>query len=372
MATVRLSLAFVSVQAAKPSKSFGTLAYPPLKNNQAEILLRAAMPTLPKGSVITDARVWIAQHNAAWPGTNTIALRRNLVSWISTATWNNRPNVAATPTGSQTKTNAPAFTWWDVAVTTDVQKFYSRLLKNWGWTLRTNDNTGTFFRGTKAPTLQPYLEIQYEPPVKTPTQLNPHEGAVSVAKPVLTFNVSDNTTAIQVQIDPMMNGTTPAFDSGEVASVAGYLDLNDTAYAGLANGATTYWRARAKGALGFSAWSAWAEFSRQDFGALTITSPIGTASDTTPPVTWTYAGTQTSYRARLLSGQTVLRDSGRVAGTDTSYTPTPLVGDYFGKPLTYEVFVWDDVTLRHARSACLCSGIVHVHGDVQHSRCAGC
>lgn len=344
MATVRVTPSFVSVQAIKPSTSFGTMGYPPIKVSSKEILTRIALPTIPKGSIITSAKLYVTQ-NEAWTGSNTIAIRRNLTSWPATVTWNKRPSVVATATDSVAKTNSAAFTLWEFDVTDDVQGWYARTIKyNWGWTLRTNSSTSHRVRGRKATTRHPYVIISYEPPAKVPSHLSPQGGAVSVSKPVLTFDTSDNTESIQVQIDAAADGASPDFDSGEVASTGGYLALTGTAYAGLADGSTTYWRARAKSAAGWSAWSSWVDFSREDLDAVTLTAPTATPADSTPPFAWTFGGTQTSWQADILLGTKVIRSSGRQSGTDNDWTAEPLDGAYFGKLLTARVRVFDDVT----------------------------
>lgn len=343
MPTVTVFPSFISVQSAKPSTSFGTLAYPPLKNGTCEVLTRAAMPTLPKGSVIVSAKFWVAQ-NEAWSGSNTLGLHRNQTSWKATDAWNDRPSAVSTATGTKTQSGTAALTWWDIDVTNDVQGWYDKTIRyNWGWVLRTGSGTLRKLRGRKASSRWPHLVIEYEPPAKVPSHLSPQGGAVSVAKPVLTFDTSDNVTAIQVQIDAAADAVSPDFDSGTVVTTGGKLDLSATAYAGLADGSTTYWRARAKSAAGWSAYSAWVSFSRNDLDAVTLTAPTATPSDSTPPFAWTFAGTQTAFEADILFNGKVIRSSGRVSGSADDWTAQPLDGAYFGKTLTARIRVFDDV-----------------------------
>lgn len=344
MPTIAVFPSFISVQSAKPSTSFGSMAYPPIKMSTKEILTRAQMPTIPKGSVITSAIYRVNQKNA-WSGSNALAIRRNLTSWLATDTWNQKPGVVSTPTDSVSASGTAAGHWWELDVTADVQGWYARTIKyNWGWTLRTDSSTERILRGRKSPFNQPHLVITYVTPAKVPTALAPAGGAVSIAKPTLTFDTSDNTIAIQVQIDAAADAVSPDFDSGEVASTGGNLDLTGTAYAGLADGATTYWRARAKSDAGWSAWSAWVDFSREDLDAVTLTAPTATPADSTPPFAWTFAGTQTAWQADILDGTRVVRSSGLRSGIDNDWTATPLEGSYFGRLLTARVRVWDDVT----------------------------
>lgn len=344
MTVVGVMVSFISVQSAKPSTSFGTMDYPPIKMSTKEILTRAALPTIPKGSVITSAIFRVCQKNA-WSGSNALALRRNETYFRATDNWNQKPNVVSTPTDTVSASDTAAGHWWELDVTADVTAWYQKTVKyNWGWTLRTNSSTERILRGRKSPFNQPHLVITYEPPAKVPTGLSPQGGAVSIAKPVLTFNTSNNTTAIQVQIDPAADGVSPDFDSGEVASTGGELDLAGTAYAGLADGATTYWRARAKSVAGWSAWSAWVTFDREDIDPVTLTAPGATPADSTPPFAWTFGGTQTAWQADILYAGKVIRSSGFRSGADNDWTATPLTGTYFGLLLTARVRVWDDVT----------------------------
>lgn len=336
---------FISVQASKPSYSFGSGANIPIKNGTKEVLTRAGIPkSIPKGSVITSAVFRVAQ-NDNWSGSVTLGLHRNLTSWEASDSWNERPAAVASASGTDTQSGTSALNWWEIDVTDDVQGWLDRTIQyNWGWVLRTNSSTLHYVRGNKATSRHPHLVIAYEPPAKVPTNLSPAGGAVSVAKPVLTFDTSDNTTAIQVQIDVAADAVSPDFDSGEVTSTGGKLNLASTAYAGLADGATTYWRARAKSAAGWSAWSSWVSFSRNDLDTVTLTSPSATPADSTPPFAWTFGGTQAAWQADILYGTKVLRSSGRRSGADNDWTAEPLTGSYFGKTLTARVRVWDDVT----------------------------
>lgn len=347
MSTSRIAVTFISVQDAKPSYSYKNPTYPPVEHLHSRILVRANLPTLPAGSVITSAEMWVNQ-TGTWAGSNTLILQRNFASWNNLATWNNKPALGDA-THSQSKTGSTPGTWWNIDVTADVQGFYNKTKGNWGWSLYTTSATRRNVRGSSAPEYHPYLLITYIPPAKVPTDLSPQGGAVSVADPVLTFTTGDDTTAINVQIDPASDGVTPDFDSGTVAATGGVLDLSATAYAGLGDGDTTYWRARAQTAAGWSAWSPWVSFSREDMGAVTIISPDATPADTTPPVEWSFTGTQVAYQVlqvQAADGQVIL-DSGRIAGADTDWTPTANLDPYF--PNGYNgwegrtvVRIWDD------------------------------
>jgi hypothetical protein len=339
--------ATVQVNSLRTTYAYGgSLRWPGLRASgpAEQVLLRVALPAwMPANAIIASAIVHIAQHGA-YSGANTLNLRRNAAAFSSAATYTNKP--ALTDTNHPlTKTGSTDGTWWDFDVTADVQGFVAGTKANYGWNLSTATAAERLINGATSATLKPYLEIVYNIPGLAPSDLSPNGGAVSVAKPVLTFTVDDDTVSVQVQIDPASNGTTPAFDSGEVAATAGVLDLSATAYAGLAAAATTFWRARQKDALGWSTWSSWVSFSRTDLGVITLLAPTATPSDTTPPFEWSVAGggTRTAWQARLLDATgKVLSDSGRVAGTGTTWTP-PQGFTASGQQGTAEVKVYDNV-----------------------------
>lgn len=343
MSTTNLvPLSAISVRTSRPTYAYRALPAPAIQASAAELLLRCGMPAILKTAVIVSAKVWVNQ-TTAWTGANTLHVQRNAVEWLNSVTWDTKPGVTDTD-HTLTQTGTAAGTWWGIDVTADVQGFISGTKHNAGWRLSTSSGTLHQLRGSNAPILQPYLEIVYDLPAKVPTDLSPQGGAVSTDKPVLTFSAGDDVTAIQVQIDPAADGVSPAFDSGTVAEIAGVLDLTTTAYAGLADSTSTFWRARAQTALGWSDWCQWVTFSRTDLGTLALTAPGSTTADGTPPFTWTFTGTQVSWQATLLdsTGKKVLADSGYTLGTATGWTPgAGLVAS--GTVGIARIRVWDDV-----------------------------
>jgi hypothetical protein len=340
VSTYRVLLTAVSVQSAKPSYSYSVLPTVPIKDAAAYMLVRAAV-SLPKNAVITSAKIWVNQYDSIGGGL-TLSVRRNYTAWPKGVTWNTKP--AVTDTTHTRALSSAAGLWWDIDVTADVQGFVSGTKANYGWRIMSNSSLAHKWLGSSAAQRVPYLEITYVIPAKVPSGLSPAGGAVSVAKPVLTFAVGSDTLSVQVQVDPAADSVTPDFDSGEIAASAGVVDLADTAYAGLADGSTTYWRARAKNSNGWSAWSAWVDFSRDDLDAVALTDPTTTPADGSPPFVWSFAGTQTAWQATLLDAdQKVLDDSGVVAGADTNWTPSKGLVEN-GEQGTARIRVWDDVT----------------------------
>lgn len=340
MSTYRALLTTVSVQQAKPSYYFGHLPRTPIVSGAAYMLVRASV-SLPRNAVITSAKLWINQYDSIAGGL-TLSVRRNYTAWPKAVTWSTKPAVTDV-THTRALSSAPGL-WWDIDVTSDVQGFVSGTKANYGWRIMSNSTFAHKWRGSGADIRQPYLMVTYVIPAKVPTNLSPAGGSVAVDKPVLTFAVDSGTVGIQVQVDAAADAASPDFDSGEVVATAGVLDLVDTTYAGLADGSSTYWRARAKNSYGWSPWSAWVTFSRDDLDAITLISPTDPTADGSPPFLWSFPGTQTAWQATLLDANNgVLADSGVVAGTDTDWTPARGLAAN-GDQGVARVRVWDDVT----------------------------
>lgn len=339
----RLGLVAVSVQSAKPSYRYGQIARPPVKAGAAYMLVRAGIPAdIPVDAVVTKADL-VFFGRSARTGSRTMAATKNATSFsVSKATWKNRP--AVTGVGATTTVGAvPAGSAVTISVVDDVQGFISGTLVNRGWRITTTETDSGKFYGATAASRKPYLDIEYVLPSVIPVNLSPDGGAVSVAKPTLTFTTPDDTVAIRVLIDPAADAVAPDWDSGEKPSSAGLLDLATTTYPGLALDATTAWAAYAKTSLGWSPISEWAEFSRAALPVVTVTGPAATSGDKTPPVTWT-APAQVTWQVLLYDANTgaKLADSGRVTSADLEWTP-PKGLTKVGQRGRVEVRVWDAV-----------------------------
>jgi hypothetical protein len=268
--------------------------------------------------------------------------------------WDNQPSVFGS-VASVTQTETADATLWEFDVTALVQTMTNNGL-NCNFRISTPSTTERKFYSFNATDHHPVLEVDWDLPPDTPTELSPAGGStVTIAKPVLSFNFHDvaGSTAMascQVQINPINVFTSPAFDSGEVSTSDPELDLSTTAYAGLAVGDDAYWRVRVKDAAGlWSAWSDPARFSRVARGALTIDSPTGgVVNDPTQEIIWTLSGaTQTSWRVTVWdeSNPTIpIHDTGRRAGTANHYTLPK--GVITSESTTYRlrVRVWDVLT----------------------------
>lgn len=321
-----IAMSAIAIRSAQPTTRLGALAYMNL-SNVARMMARPSLAGIPSNAIISSATVRIVERTA-WAATKAMSVSRPTAAWSTSTTWSTRPSVDATSTVTLSKVAAAAGTAWDFDVTAIVQAWISGAQPLNGLVVHTTETVNVTIHGStaKTPSLVPTLTVNYLVPADPPEGLHPSEGNVSIAKPTLTFTVPQDTSSIQVQIDPAANPTTPAFDSAEVVTAAGLLDLSTTSYAGLASGATTQWRARVKNPLGWSAWSSWATFSRLVKSTLTITQPTATTDDPSPVTTWTFGGTQRAWRVLLLDASGVTKhDSGWIAGTATSTTPTGIV-----------------------------------------------
>ncbi|MET7741976.1 DNRLRE domain-containing protein [Streptomyces sp. NPDC005385] len=311
----------------------------------------------PKGVTILSAKLRFTQRFAE-SGTFTVQLKKVTGAWTSSkTTWNNRPAVTTTDTKSLTKTSPAVYTVWEYDVQTHMQAVADGAAW-YGWRLETSD-TGAYRQffsanaSVSGRSVKPTLEIVYIEKPSKPTQLAPAAGRVtSLAKPVLRFDFTDSqgsTTmnACQVQMNPTNAFTSPAFDSGTVLTSVPQLDLNDTAYAGLADGSTVYWRVRVQDDSGL--WSSWSDatsFTRRLKPTLTLLNPSGSEIDEpTPPIIWSLSGgTQTAYQVIVKDAAgNWLSSSGKYTSTDTDYTIPAGVIKWYGLGVTYtiEVRVWD-------------------------------
>jgi hypothetical protein len=346
MTIVTIPLTVYSVQSAAPLRIYGQLASIPLLDASAEAFLRGPITSkIPAGANVVSAKVQFRQRLAE-TGSRTLKIQpvSPAATWNSNVTWTVRPTLMTGTVTTLTKSSPLGNTLWEWTVTSNVQVIVSGNRADNGWRIVADSGNGEVMTlaGTTAATGQPVLVVEYTVTPDAPENLHPASGSVSIAKPVLTFDAAEDITNLQVQIDPAMDGVTPDFSHTEAAS-GGYLDLADTAYGGLGAGDTTYWRARQQTAGGWSAWSDWVSFSRTDFPTLTLVNPpTGAIDDGTPPVEWSYAGTQVAWQARIRDASgVVLANSGYTPGTATTWAP-PKGFTRSGQTGDLEVRVWDD------------------------------
>lgn len=293
----------------------------------------------PLRATIVSARIVMYSAASSQTGAMTLVSRRvkQAISFTK-ATFNTRPTSFYSVNASGSRTGPVADkSEWSIDVTAQMQSV--SLGDPWyGFYISSgNINPYLIFYGPtwSDPTLRPRLEVTWADEPDQPRTLAPSGGrAVSVAKPIVRcdyVDVSGDTdmASIQVQINSTSSFTSPAFDSGTVASTTPELDLSLTAYAGLADGSTAWWRVRVQDGAGlWSDWSVPVSFVRDSKGALTVTAPSsGTpvVEDATPPISWTFTGeTQAAYQVSVTEttadGGQRLWTSGKKTGTITTYT----------------------------------------------------
>jgi hypothetical protein len=212
------------------------------------------------------------------------------------------------------------------------------------------------------PALRPRLEVSWSDAPSIPTGLSPGGGRlVSVQKPIVRgtfrdFSGATTLAAAQAQFNATDVWTSPAFDTGAVPVSVPEIDMARTdmpggIWAGLADGASTYWRMRFQDAGGlWGPYSAATSFGRDIKGTLTVNNPpVGTpkVEDATPPIAWTFTGeTQSAYQVQIkhkINGvEFVDYDTKKITGTLTSLTiPPGAIIQPTGTTYTVTVRIWD-------------------------------
>lgn len=345
-----------------PSKRHPQDAALSVGNGEAIAFVWFAAP-MSQGSTITAATLKLYT-KGSWGGANpTITVQRVATRYSnSQVDWSNAP-AGAGATATKTQASTGDLDEWSFNVAAILQAVADGAAF-YGFRITSSSSTVRKFRSAESSSAgRPELSVTWSEAPDKPTRLNPSGGqAVNASKPVLSMNFTDTSgstelAALQVQIDA--TGTlaafaTPDFDSGEVASTGtgtARLDLAATAYAGLSEGGTAYWRGRVKDGAG--EWSAWSDidsWTRAAKGTVTITSPPASPAevdDFTPPVTWTFSLTQSKWQVLVFDADgTELFDSGEVAGMASSCT----IDDEDGEAIlndeeTYsvEVRAWDNL-----------------------------
>ena len=332
-ATVRSGLD-ATVKSAYPTQPYGKATRLLLKSGTHESFVFFRSPVPQNAAMDVSSAVLRFRNAVAVGGSVTVSAQRvgTNPKWAR-LTWNNKPGGVGS-TASATVSGPTTSTWWEIDVTAHVQAIANGS-PNYGWKLTTTSSTLLRLFSLNAAQYKPTLVVEWTDKPDTPTVLHPLNGkAVSSNKPVVRMSYSDpggddDLDAVKVQIDAAGDFTSPDFDSGWVTATTPELDLSTTAYAGLADGATTTLRCRVRDeAGGESDWSDPVTFSRDDKGTLAITSPAAPSSnfvdEFTPPIAWTFTGeTQKAYRvliAKASRPHTWIYDSGRVTSATTEHT----------------------------------------------------
>lgn len=237
----------------------------------------------PLGANIISARiVW---YMTALPEnvTHTVTWQRLNQSFsASKVTYDTRPTSLIAGTKPQSKVGVyAAGSEWEVDVA-DWMQSISNGGVNYGFRVSYNQSLkhSIYSELYTNIALRPRLEVTWSDAPQTPTGLSPSGArAVGEPKPVVRANFLDvsGSTALQavnVQINATDVWTAPSFDSGTVLTSVPELDLESTAFAGVADGSTVFWRIRFQDAAGiWSAWSASTSFKYDARGTLTLNNP---------------------------------------------------------------------------------------------------
>lgn len=218
--------------------------------------------------------------------TQTLTVQACAASWnVGTLKWSNRPAVTGATASSGATGALAAGARWTADVTGLVQAIADGQ-PNYGWRIVTSQSTQrSTLRGFDSGLASWTLHVEVSDVLIKPTHLAP-TGVIGVAKPTLLVDDLESLSSIHVQIDSAANPASVDFDSGWVAVTRPQLALASTAYAGLADGSTTYWRARLKTVNGStSSWSDWVDITRHDKPAMVMDNPSGTDLwDPTPTI----------------------------------------------------------------------------------------
>lgn len=308
---------------------------------------------VPHGLVVVSATLTVYVASAStWAGTHTVDVKRlSERARFGKLDWDNKPGTVGA-TRSTTVTDPDPAQAIDIDVTSHVTTWTDGD-PNYGWRISTDSSSALKLWGFESD-YPPILTVEYAISPSQPVDLSPSGGAVSVQKPTFQFDAVDLTNPqdmsdLQIQIDPAANATTPAFDSGWVAASAPEWDSSASAWAGLADGASTQWRARYRNGSVVGDWSDWVSFSRAAKGTVTITNPAASpnnfVAEATPPLMHTFSGTQVTWRkfvTEQADSTERVADSGKADGGDLSWTPPKKKLQDDGA-YTLHVRVWDDV-----------------------------
>jgi hypothetical protein len=324
--TIQRSGVSSTVKAAKPTTEYGSPASLAIGSSLANAFVQFGLPQdFGKGATVVSAKLQLYQTGAWSAVSRTLNAQRAAAKWaVSTINWSNKPTVSGTAVPVTSSAAGAAGTLWEFDVSADVQAMANGTIKNYGWRISSTEASTRYVGGFSHASLKPTLDLVYTYLPATPTDLHPGAGlSISTAKPVLRWSPDDNLASFQIQIDPAANGTTPAFSSGVVVSSATEYDLNASSYAGLSNLASTQWRVKITDTSGHdSAWSDWVTFMRTNKPTLTITQPIATVAEPTPPIAWTMTGLNAwQVLVRHVETNTIVYDSGKRTGSTGAHTP---------------------------------------------------
>lgn len=349
MTTIRAGSDAVSL-AARPAYEYGSPRTLRTQNGVSNAGVYFPLrPAVPRGAVVTAARLKVRASKTHAAGTYTLNAQRFSGQWQARFYNWNWSSLAGSVTGavsSAAVVNPVEGSVFTLDVLADVSAMLSSG-NNYGWRISSPSGGEVTFWGLTAETHKPTLEVDWLLKPDAPDSLNPAAGAVSLAQPTLEWAADDAFTAYQVQVHTANDFSgAVAYDSGELAGSDPVHSLVGSALS-LALGSNYWWRVRVKNGAGWSDWSSVAKTWRTAKIVGTITNPGASSTDPTPLVTWTSVGGvggQRNWRAfiRNAAGEEV-DDSDPRTGGALSWLPkrgAHTDGDQY----TVELRLWDSET----------------------------
>lgn len=327
-----------------PAKNFNTVNRLYLADNSSADTRYAYMyfgvPSGMAKTTIISAKLRLYS-GQGFGGSVTMSVQRLAAKFTATrVNWTTKPGVTGAAV-SLSKTSAALNTMWEFDVTAIMQQVANGAAW-YGWRISATNSTAKWIHSAQAvAAYRPQLEITWSDAPDAPEILIPNDGdIVSVAKPTLQWDFTDPSGDTTMQAFDLKlfstlalanaNGAGDVLNEVAVSSDLPQRDLDDTAYGGLADGSSLWWRVRVQDGAGlWSGWSPVAYWQRKTKGTLTITNPAVSPNDfvseSTPPITWTFTGrTQRAYEVLISTPETpavYLWQSGIVTSTALSVTP---------------------------------------------------
>lgn len=286
------------------------------------------------GDTIMSAKLRL-RTGRVWPaGSYTLKVRLISEPWSNNITWSTQPIVGSTEITS-VKSN-PQSSVWEVDVSTLVQQAATGA-PWYGLRLEVTPLSLTATFQSALGLYPPQLEVEATRPPEQPSSLRPglsgFSSTISQQFPLLTYVFKDlggnwDQAAHQIQIadsEAKLLANTPDFDTGELATTIPQYISNSGSWTGIPDGASRYWRVRAKDGDGlWSVWSATARMTRAVYGNLawSPSAPTG-ITEGSPTFSWALTGrSQTFYRLTVTSPNTstqqALYDTGKVHSSATT------------------------------------------------------
>lgn len=312
------------------------------------------VPSGMTGTQVTSAKLRLYS-GAGFAGAVTLSLQRLAEKFsVNRINWNNRPGVTGA-VKQVAKTGAPAGTMWEFDVT-DVMQQIADGLPWYGFRISATNSTAKWLYSAQGPEqFRPVLEIVWSDAPDQPENLVPDGGiSVSVPKPTHKWSFVDPSGDTTMQSFHLRvfstealaeaNGAGDLLDHAQPSTVP-EVDLDDTAFAGLAADQQVWWRVQNVDGAGIpSAWSEVATYKRTTKGAVTITNPAAGATpfveEATPPFSWTFTGRdQLAYEVLLSTPETPETIIWRTTAESLDTAVTPPAGKITEVGKTYRLTV---------------------------------